>query len=66
MIGIDWKDIIPTFIPIFVAMDPLGNMPIFISLTEGFTKREMRKVIRDAVITASIVIMVFLFGCHTV
>ena len=61
MIAIKFKDIILTFIPIFVAMDPLGNMPIFISLTEGLRKQEMRKIIRDAVITASIAILVFLF-----
>lgn len=61
MIAIKFKDIILTFIPIFVAMDPLGNMPIFISLTEGLRKQEMRKIIRDAVITASIAIVVFLF-----
>jgi len=60
IIGIP-KDIILTFIPIFVAMDPLGNMPIFVSLTEGLRKQEMRKIIRDAVITASIAIVVFLF-----
>ena len=60
IIGIP-KDIILTFIPIFVAMDPLGNMPIFISLTEGLRGRAMRKIIRDAVITASIAIVVFLF-----
>ena len=61
MIAINSKDIILTFIPIFVAMDPLGNMPIFISLTEGLCGRGKRKIIRDAVITASIAIIVFLF-----
>ena len=60
IIGIP-KDIILTFIPIFVAMDPLGNMPIFVSLTEGLSAKEKRKIIRDAVITASIAIVVFLF-----
>jgi len=61
MIAINSKDIILTFIPIFVAMDPLGNMPIFISLTEKLCSRAKRKIIRDAVITASAAIVVFLF-----
>ncbi len=52
MIAVNSKDIILTFIPIFVAMDPLGNMPIFISLTEGLRGRAKRKIIRDAVITS--------------
>ena len=61
MVAVNWKDVILTFIPIFVAMDPLGNMPIFISLTEGLSGKEKRKIIRDAVITASIAIIVLLF-----
>jgi len=61
MIAINWKDVILTFIPIFVAMNPLGNTPIFISLTEGLSRQEKQKVIRDAVITASIAIIAFLF-----
>jgi len=61
MIAINCKDVILTFIPIFVAMDPLDNMPIFISLTEELSKKEKRKIIRDAVITACIAIIVLLF-----
>jgi len=61
MISINSKDIVLTFIPVFVAMDPLGNTPIFISLTEGLSGKEKRKVIKDAVITACVAIIVLLF-----
>jgi len=61
MIPLNWKDIMLTFIPIFVAMGALGNMPIFISLTEGLTKREKRRIIKEAIITATLTIVIFLF-----
>jgi len=57
---INWKNFILTFIPIFVAMGSLGNMPIFMSLTDGLRKKQKQKVIRDAIVTASLAIMAFL------
>ena len=58
--AVNVKNIILTFIPIFVAMGPLGNMPIFISLTQGLEKKEKKRIVRDAIITASIAIVIFL------
>lgn len=60
MIEINWKHIISTFIPIFVAMGPLGNMLVFISLTEGFQKPQKQRIIRTALITALLVVIIFL------
>ena len=40
------------FIPIFVAVDALGVLPFFLSLTEGLTSDERRRVVRQCVITA--------------
>ncbi|OVE76267.1 hypothetical protein BVX98_06310 [bacterium F11] len=50
------------FIPIFVAIDPLGSMPFFVGLTEGFTKKEKRKLVFQAVTTALIFGLVFCFA----
>jgi multiple antibiotic resistance protein len=41
-----------SFVPVFVAMDGIGTLPIFLSLTHSFTANEKRKVIRDSVLTA--------------
>jgi multiple antibiotic resistance protein len=49
------------FIALFVAVDSLGNIPIFISLVEGSTKKERKRVISDSVSTATIVALVFIF-----
>ena len=53
------KPYILSFIPVFVAVDAIGNIPIFISLAEKFSQSQKLKIIRDAVTTATIVAMVF-------
>lgn len=48
-----------TFIPLFVAIDPLSTLPIFHGLTEGFSRAQKRKLAVQAVFTAFIVGMLF-------
>ena len=48
------------FIPLLVAVDALGVLPIFISLTEGLTTSQQRKVLIQSLVTASVVALVFL------
>lgn len=50
-----------TFIPIFVAVDAIGNLPLFISLTEGVSKVQRKKIVLDSVSTATIVALLFMF-----
>jgi len=50
-----------TFVPLFIVIDALGNLPFVISLSEGMMKTERRKLIHVAVITATAVGLVFLF-----
>lgn len=40
------------FIPFFVAFDPLGILPIFVSLTSDMPEKERRRVIRQSTLTA--------------
>jgi len=49
-----------TFIPIFVAVDVIGTIPLFISLSEGLSKRQRHKVIIDSVATATILALLFM------
>ncbi len=57
-----WQNaFILTFIPLLIVMDTLGNLPVVISLTQGLSERERRKVIDVAMATAAIVGLVFLF-----
>jgi len=50
-----------TFIPIFVAVDAIGNIPLFISLVEGSSKKQRHKIILDSIITAAVVAILFVF-----
>ena len=49
------------FVPLFVAVDALGLLPVFMGLTQGLTHARIRRIIFESVITAMIVALVFLF-----
>jgi len=49
-----------TFIPIFVAVDAIGNIPLFVSLVEGTSKEQRQKIIVDSVTTATVVALLFM------
>ena len=50
-----------SFIPIFVAVDAPGVLPIFINLTQGMDKNERLKVIIQSLITATCLALGFVF-----
>ena len=56
-----WQPYILTFIPIFVAVDSIGNIPLFVSLVEGVNKKQRHKIIIDSVTTATIMAVSFMF-----
>lgn len=49
-----------SFVPIFVAVDALGVLPIFMGFIEGADEKKIRRVIWQSVITAVIVSIAFL------
>jgi len=55
------KNIFLAFIPIFVAVDAIGVLPVFVSLTEGFSKKKKYKVISQSIITATCLAVFFIF-----
>ena len=56
-----FKPYILTFIPIFVAVDIIGTIPLFISLVEGNSKAHRHKVIIDSLCTATAMAIIFMF-----
>ena len=46
-------------IALFVVIDPIGTVPLFIALTENMKKEERRAVSKVAVITAAILLILF-------
>jgi multiple antibiotic resistance protein len=55
------SNFLPYFIPLFVAMDPIGLPPVFLSLTSGMDDRRRRAVTVEGVTTALIVSLAFMF-----
>jgi multiple antibiotic resistance protein len=60
-----WKELISLeiflpFIPLFVAFDALGILPIFVSLTSEMETPERKRVIRQSTLTAFLVSIGFL------
>lgn len=54
------KNILLAFVPIFVAVDAIGVLPIFISLTEGIKGKQRKKIIFQSVITAGLLAFFFI------
>ncbi|MDD5288235.1 MAG: MarC family protein [Dehalococcoidales bacterium] len=50
-----------TFLPLFIVVDVIGNIPIVMSLSEGMTSKQRFRLINLALITATVVGLVFLF-----
>ncbi|MDI6889619.1 MAG: MarC family protein [Thermodesulfovibrionales bacterium] len=48
-----------TFIPLFVAIDVLVALSIFVSLTEEMSKSERKTIIKESILTALIVSLLF-------
>jgi len=55
------KPYILSFIPLFVAVDAIANIPIFLSLVEHSSKPARKKIVLDAVVTATAVAIIFMF-----
>jgi len=50
------------FVPLFVAVDAVGTLPMFLGLTEGMPRTDVRRIIVESVMTAALVAVLFLFG----
>lgn len=57
-----FEALLSSFIPMFVAIDIIGVLPFFISLTQDFSKERKRSLINHASITALAIALIFLFS----
>jgi len=54
-------DLAKAAIVLFIVVDPFGNIPIFIGLTEKMTETQKRKVFNTACLVGFILLLVFAF-----
>lgn len=55
------KNYFLAFVPIFVAVDALGMIPVFLGLTSHLSVEERNRVVRHSVLTALLVAITFVF-----
>ncbi len=56
-----FQSLVMTFVPLFIVVDALGNLPFVMTFSEGMTNRERNRMINVAILTATLVGLVFLF-----
>lgn len=54
------EPVLLAFIPLFVAMEPIGIIPIYLSMTRTLERREQKRVLSYSVVTATAITMAFL------
>jgi multiple antibiotic resistance protein len=52
-------DIITSIIALFVVIDPIGNIPLFIAFTKKLEKAEHKTVSKTAILTAAALLLLF-------
>ncbi len=57
--ALDLAFAISAFAAILAVVDPVGNLPFFVSLTHDLTPAQKRRVVRDITVTATVVLVVF-------
>ena len=49
------------FIPLFVAVNAFGNLPLYLALTEGMKSETRHKIVLNSIIVASVIAVLFMF-----
>ena len=52
-------NLVKAVIVLFIIVDPLGNIPIFMSLTEEMSENQKNKVFKTAILVAFILLLIF-------
>ena len=55
-------NIVKAALVLFIVVDPFGNIPVFMSLTEKITKAQRLKVFNTAILVGIILLLVFAFA----
>jgi multiple antibiotic resistance protein len=61
-----FRDFFEAFIPLFVAIDPFGMVPIFLAVTADMTLEQRRRISWESVLAATIIALGFMFLGHAI
>lgn len=57
----DLNPFLVSLIPIMVALDAPGTLPIYMAMTEGLEKHERKRIVRQSILTAFLITIAFTF-----
>lgn len=57
----DFKPYIESFLPLFVAIDVIGILPIFVGVTQGMAEKDRNRLAMQATLAALVLAMLILF-----
>ena len=58
----DWHTIVGEFIALWVVIDPIGSIPVFIAVTAGLSAAARRNVAIKAIVVSAAILLFFLVG----
>ena len=58
----DWDTVLKEFISLWVVIDPIGSVPVFIAVTAGLSAQQQRGVAIRATVIAAAILLFFLVG----
>lgn len=64
VLQIDWQALLTVVVALFVIVDPIGNVPIFIGLTKNLSPAQRKRTFRSAVIVSAALLLAFAFAGH--
>ena len=56
-----FRDFLLSLIPLMVALDAPGTLPIYVAMTEGLEKQERQRIVRQSIVTALLITIGFAF-----
>ncbi|MDZ4711317.1 MAG: MarC family protein [bacterium] len=57
----DFNNFLLAFIPMFVAFDAIGTVPMYMTLTQGISDVEKKKLVIQATVAALVICVLFIF-----
>lgn len=55
-------DFLRIFVAIFIIVDPVGLLPLFIALTHNYSKKRIERTVQLACLTAAFILIIFAFA----
>lgn len=58
----DWDNLLKEFISLWVVIDPIGTIPVFLAVTAGLSHTQQRRIAIKACVTATAILVFFICG----